>query len=48
MYDNLESGPNHYQLLHVRRDESLASLKKAYRGLSLGKWVIASMQSSMN
>jgi len=34
-YENRERGPNHYQLLNVRRDCSTSVLKKAYKKLSL-------------
>lgn len=37
MYDNMENGPNHYQLLRVTRDTPIAAIKKSYRNLSLGK-----------
>eukprot|EP01041_Mallomonas_annulata_P000918 gene918-1781_t len=35
VYENREKGPNHYQLLNVRRDSSISVLKKAYKRLSL-------------
>lgn len=35
MYDKMEDGPNHYELLGVTRSTPLANVKKAYRGLSL-------------
>jgi DnaJ-class molecular chaperone len=31
----VEKGPNHYQLLNIRRDSTLSQLKKSYRTLSL-------------
>lgn len=40
MYDNFETGPNHYQLLKVTRETPVAYVKKAYRSLSLGNTVL--------
>lgn len=39
MYDSMETGPNHYQLLKVTRDTPVAYIKKAYRSLSLGEFI---------
>ncbi len=35
MFENMEVGPNHYQLLGVSRDTGVNAIKKAYRNLSL-------------
>eukprot|EP01032_Pedospumella_encystans_P015473 gene15473-17693_t len=35
VYDNMETGPNHYQILRVNRNTPLNVIKKSYRHLSL-------------
>eukprot|EP01035_Chromulina_nebulosa_P030852 gene30852-41042_t len=34
-YENIEKGPNYYQLLRVTRSSTIGEVKKAYRNLSL-------------
>jgi hypothetical protein len=46
MYDNMENGPNHYQLLRVTRDTPIAAIKKSYRNLSLGNYLISATSRS--
>jgi hypothetical protein len=46
MYDNMENGPNHYQLLRVTRDTPISAIKKSYRNLSLGNYFLSAKNQS--
>ena len=35
MYENREKGPNHYQILGISRGDTLTTLKKSFKKLSL-------------